>query len=1643
MIDGLPQRQLTAYRDQLGPDGFNRFLERGAWFADAHFGHANTLTGPGHATVLTGAYPHATGIIGNEWRDPATGAPVYCAGDPAHGYLGHARARAEGTSPRNLLVESLGDVLRRTDPRSKVLAVSGKDRGAILPAGRDGTAYMYMAQSGEFASTTYYMPEHPPWVAAFNRAKPADRYFRKEWAPLLPEMAYARSVPDARAWFGRGGKLPMVMGEGLEAPGPMYYGSLYASPFLDALMFDFARAAVAGESLGQDEAPDILALSLSGHDYVNHAWGAESRLSHDHVLQVDQLLAGFFRDLDGKVGKDNYVVVLTADHGFMPVPEHAVSQGHDAGRLNPGAALAVLEEGLAKSFGAGPWVRGWSANAVLLDRARIARVRSGCARDRPRGEAHPPGTARRRGGLHPRRDPRDRYWGRFRRTVPDPRSGAQGLESRALRRRAGRDAAGLDAVLLSQRDDARLAASLRHPRAHRLLRAALGEARAPGWARGGGRHRTHPRAHPRHRSAFVQRRPIPAARALTRVTHGEADARMTDRLEAWFAANGWRAFDYQREVWAAYLAGESGLIHSATGSGKTLAAFLGPLAESLAEDDGKAPPIRVLWLTPMRALAGDTVQSLQKAVAGLELGWTVGIRTGDTTAAERAKQARKLPTALVTTPESLSLMLSQADAREKLSTLRAVIVDEWHELLGNKRGVQVELALARLRRWNPRLRTWGLSATLGNLDEALDRLLAGNPGRVVRGVSDKRVVIDTLIPAEVDRFPWAGHLGLVMLEDVIGVLESSRSTLVFTNTRSQAEIWYQALIEARPDWAGLVALHHGSLDADVRRWVEQGLKEGRLKAVVATSSLDLGVDFSPVERVLQIGSPKGVARLLQRAGRSGHAPGQVSRVTCVPSHALEFVEAAAARRAANARRIESRRPVEKPLDLLVQHLVTIAVGEGFIEEELKAEVKSARAFRDLTDEEWRWAMDFVTRGGESLKAYPEYHRVEEVDGWNVVRDAAIARRHRMSVGTIVSDASMDVRYLNGKRLGHVEESFIAWLSPGDAFVFGGHALEFIRVENMTALVRPAKRGATVVPRWQGGRSPLSSEVSESVRELLEAHLEGRADEPEMRAVARLLALQRSWSRIPRRQELLVEQCETREGHHIFCYPFEGRHVHVGLVRARGVAPRADAAGVLLARLQRLWLRAPLARTLRTAAAPQGRAPRAGQPPRRRAREPQCGGALQAPVPRDRARRRPRVPGLPRAAEDQPAGAGHQRPHLRGVRALGCGQSAAGAGRARGAGARARVLAPGRGAAAARGCADRAARNAASQPVRVSAARRAAARGTHQREARRPRAPHAARLRSCFRKRGREHAVGVVLVTECTVAGERLVLLPERAAWWPAAATLFVADFHLGKAASFRHAGIPMPAGTTTENVERLQRAVAAAGARHVVFLGDFLHSAEGRAQRTLDRFAAWRAAHGEIAITLVRGNHDDRAGDPPAEWAMRCVDPGERLGPFALVHDPQPVRGAYALAGHIHPAVRLSERGGQAAAPAVLLVRRARGRPAFLRRLHRLRARASAHRRPGLRRRRRRGHEGRLGTRYMYLVPVPGTGGQRSGGRISPTRGRKTPLRRSSKKCASVRRTLAKASSSQGMSRSSTSFTSRLSMPGEKSRSSSRARKIT
>ncbi len=638
-------------------------------------------------------------------------------------------------------------------------------------------------------------------------------------------------------------------------------------------------------------------------------------------------------------------------------------------------------------------------------------------------------------------------------------------------------------------------------------------------------------------------------------------SRPKDFAQQWFSARGWKPFAFQKEVWSAVKQGQSGLLHASTGSGKTYAVWFAALnrfaqANKPATDEKPrkrkppAAPLSVLWITPMRALAADTARALEAPLGDLNIPWTVGLRTGDTSSSERAKQGRRLPTALITTPESLTLLQTRADAMSTFSSLKMVVVDEWHELIGNKRGVQLQLALARLRQWNPKLIVWGVSATLGNQQHA-QQVLLGDDGISVQGKVSKELLVDTLLPPAIERFPWAGHMGLRMLPQVLAEVESSASCLLFTNTRAQSEIWYQALLEARPDWAGLIALHHGSLAREVRDWVERALKEGHLKAVVCTSSLDLGVDFLPVERVLQIGSPKGVARLMQRAGRSGHAPGRPSRVTLVPTHSLELVEAAAAHDAVAARMIEPRESPHKPLDVLVQHLVSMALGGGFDPDQLLIEVRSAWAYRDLSDEEWQWALAFVRHGGHSLTAYPDYRRVEpdEQGIWRVP-DARLARRHRMSIGTIVSDASINVKYWKkgggGGSLGSVEEGFIARLKPGDGFLFGGRLLELVRVENMTAYVKRATTKKAAVPRWNGGRMPLSNELANAVVTKFDAAARGEFHSPEMQAVKPLLEIQRQWSALPREQTLLAEALKSREGWHLFLYPFAGRHVHLGL-----------------------------------------------------------------------------------------------------------------------------------------------------------------------------------------------------------------------------------------------------------------------------------------------------------------------------------------------------------------------------------------------------------------------------------------------------------------------------------------------------------------
>jgi len=630
-------------------------------------------------------------------------------------------------------------------------------------------------------------------------------------------------------------------------------------------------------------------------------------------------------------------------------------------------------------------------------------------------------------------------------------------------------------------------------------------------------------------------------------------------VNRFFQSSQWKPFAFQRKCWAAYLAGHSGLVHSATGSGKTLAVWMGPILSWLKQNrdmrlwNAKKPPAaRLLWITPLRALAGDTEQALLGPIQSLGLPWRLESRTGDTKQSLKSKQLQQLPTALITTPESLSLMLTHERLLEQLAGLEGVVVDEWHELLGTKRGVQTELVLARLRRLNPQLRVWGLSATLGNLDQALDSLV-GHPAAITRppllihGAKRKRIRFESVLPPVIERFPWAGHIGTTLVPQVAQWVDSVRSSLIFANTRSQTEIWYQALLKHRPNWAGQIALHHGSLDSHVRTWVEQGLRSGTIKTVVCTSSLDLGVDFTAVDLVIQIGSPKGAARLLQRAGRSGHQPGAESRLVFVPTHSLELMELAAAQDAIAQGELESRPLLNKPLDVLIQHAATVALGGGFESSEFLSEIRTARCYESLSDQEWMWVLDFLVQGGETLAAYPEFHRVELTPtGRYVMSDDRLARSHRMNIGTILSDAAMIVKFLKGKNLGTVEESFLSRLKPGEKFLFSGRVVELVVIRDNVAYVRRATGTPDSVPRWMGGRMPLSSELSHALRRKLQEASEGVYQGPEMRSLRPLLELQKQCSALPRQDELLIERIKTRDGHHIFLYPFAGRLAHEGL-----------------------------------------------------------------------------------------------------------------------------------------------------------------------------------------------------------------------------------------------------------------------------------------------------------------------------------------------------------------------------------------------------------------------------------------------------------------------------------------------------------------
>ncbi|MFN6089561.1 MAG: ligase-associated DNA damage response DEXH box helicase [Cyclobacteriaceae bacterium] len=626
------------------------------------------------------------------------------------------------------------------------------------------------------------------------------------------------------------------------------------------------------------------------------------------------------------------------------------------------------------------------------------------------------------------------------------------------------------------------------------------------------------------------------------------DPTIWEKGESWFKSQGWSSFEFQREAWKAYSDGYSGLVNAPTGSGKTYSLLVPILLEPSASSKSKGP--RAIWITPIRALAKEIELSANKATKGLGTKWRVGVRSGDTSTKERAKQKENPPEFLITTPESLHLLLSQKGGTAYFENLRAIVVDEWHELIGSKRGVLMELALSRLKGICPSLKVWGISATIGNMDQSLQVLLGNlyeaNRFKVIKAQIEKKVEIISIFPDELEQMPWSGHLGIQLLDKVIPIINNSKSTLIFTNTRSFAEIWYQKLLAKAPELSGILAMHHGSISAVTRNWVEDQLHEGNLKAVVCTSSLDLGVDFRPVETIIQVGSPKGVARFLQRAGRSGHQPGATSRIYFLPTNSLELTEAAALREAIHQKIVEDRFPYIRSFDVLVQYLVTLAVGDGFRPEEILSELRGTVSYSSITDEEWIWCLNFITSGGEALTAYDEYRKVMVQDGVYKVESKQIAHKHRLSIGTIVGDTLMHVKYATGKYLGTIEEYFISSLHIGDVFWFAGQCLELVRIKEMEAHVRKSKRKSGKVPSWQGGRMPLSSQLSEMIRLKIDESASNSESDDEMRFLKPLMDLQKNRSHLPTKSEFLIEYFQSSEGYHVLMYPFEGRNVHEGL-----------------------------------------------------------------------------------------------------------------------------------------------------------------------------------------------------------------------------------------------------------------------------------------------------------------------------------------------------------------------------------------------------------------------------------------------------------------------------------------------------------------
>jgi len=632
------------------------------------------------------------------------------------------------------------------------------------------------------------------------------------------------------------------------------------------------------------------------------------------------------------------------------------------------------------------------------------------------------------------------------------------------------------------------------------------------------------------------------------------------RFAAWFEARGWQPHPHQLQMLRAAEGGESALLIAPTGGGKTLAGFLPSLVDLAArQSQDQTQGLHTLYISPLKALAVDIHRNLTQPIEEMGLAIPCETRTGDTPQSKRQRQRRKPPAILMTTPESLALLLSYYDAPEVFAGLKCVIIDELHALAGTKRGDLLALGLARLQTLSPGCRRVGLSATVHDPDWLAAWISpSAGPGGVRRIIGRDGAEAEVEILTTREYLPWSGHMAVHAIAEVYQRIRTAGTTLVFVNTRAQAELVFQELWRLNDDGLA-IALHHGSLAVEQRRKVESAMAAGKLRAVVATSSLDLGIDWAAVDLVVQVGAPKGSARLLQRIGRANHQLDQPSRALLVPANRFEVLECRAALEAVAARSLDGDPPRPGGLDVLSQHILGTACAGPFAADRLYREIITAYPYKSLTRQDFDKALDFVSTGGYALKSYERYRRLGlDLQGFYRVAHISHVKRYRMNVGTIVEAPVLKIRMRNGRVLGEVEEYFVNGLLPGDSFIFAGQLLCFEGMRDNTVLVSRGKGGDPKVPAYAGGRLPLSTHLAERVRGILSNPAQWQDLPP---AVAEWLRIQRWRSVLPDASGLLVETFPRGEKEFLVAYSFEGRNAHqtLGMLLTRrmeraGLAP---------------------------------------------------------------------------------------------------------------------------------------------------------------------------------------------------------------------------------------------------------------------------------------------------------------------------------------------------------------------------------------------------------------------------------------------------------------------------------------------------------